>query len=126
MTLDSTGDRPPTLDDVLLALANARRRLVLQELYRAPGGIGFDRLALTVTARETHRRGRNVDLETVRVALHHVHLPALQAADLATVDGDVVRPRWPGAVEAAVHRLRNQLSPAPNAGGWVGDDPANA
>lgn len=131
MSLDASDntdrESSPTMDDVLRALASPRRRLVLQELHRSPTGMGFDRLALAVTARETHRRDRSVDLGTVRMTLHHVHLPVLRSAGLLTVDDDgAVRPSRTGLLETLFHQLRNQFSTAATDGGARTDDSANA
>ncbi|QLD87103.1 hypothetical protein HWV23_15685 [Natronomonas halophila] len=82
------GDRSATLDDVISAVADEHRRVVLRLLTEAEGErIRLDALVDGVIERidggdrpTAERRSR------VRIALHQIHLPKLDACGLVRYD----------------------------------------
>jgi len=80
------GERPSRLFG---ALAERDRRIVLYFL-RERGSASIETLADLVTGWTEAGPGPNgaVDRDDVRIALHHVHLPALDAAGLVEYDPD--------------------------------------
>lgn len=79
-------------------LASARRRTLLAVLADADGTVGVEELARTVADREPADAGTRGDGATdVQVALHHVHLPKLDQADLVEYDWDAMQVRPDGA-----------------------------
>lgn len=80
-------------DQLFDALADERRRVVLDSLFESGTPVDVGRLARRVAARE--RRGGEGDrgppadaVHRVRVSLHHVHLPKLDDAGLVEYDPD--------------------------------------
>lgn len=97
MTESTNGQLPAGYDDAFDALAHSRRRCVLRALDETTAR-SVAELATDVAAAERDRRPDDVssdDVEAVRIALHHVHLPALVEAGLVE--------RTDGAVRAADH-----------------------
>ena len=84
-----TGRTPSETDALTRALdvlAHPRRRAALTVLQDA-GWLSLDALAQAVVARcDTAAVGDGSSLERVRLELHHVHLPKLDAADVVTYD----------------------------------------
>ncbi|WP_372911681.1 hypothetical protein [Salinigranum sp.] len=86
--------------ETIRALSCARRRLVVSTLLDRPRPLSVDDLASVVVDRDDS--GSPPTEREVRVALHHVDLPVLRAAELVTVDEDT------GRVERGPHPdLRN-------------------
>lgn len=80
-------------DDVLRALSDRRRRVVLAVLATAEGAVARDALARQVAARELGVVPADPSpeaVESVAVSLRHVHLPLLAEADLVATTGDGV------------------------------------
>lgn len=84
-------------DEVLSAVANERRRAVLRELDHTAGNtMAFDTLADHVAAQvRADDGGRLADdhRERVRVALHHIHLPKLDACGMIVYDSETMQVR---------------------------------
>jgi|GEM_PF-1227498 len=81
-----------TLSDLFRALSHPYRRVVLYYL-RENEGASLDALAECVTgwsesAAGAEADGDAVDYGTVRIQLHHTHLPMLAAAEFVTYDAD--------------------------------------
>lgn len=98
-------ERQPSLDAVLSAVADERRRTVLRVLDHSDGGtMEFSTLVDQIT-----RRGRVDDgvadehRQRVRTALHHKHLPKLEACGLIVHDTEV------GQVESVDNELSREL-----------------
>ena len=80
------------LDELYRALGHHRRRSLLRELHDCDGTLTIDELAERVAEREANRPSDGVpddDLETVRLTLHHAHLPKLAAADVVDYDASI-------------------------------------
>lgn len=82
----SVGERPVSPDRVLSAVANATRRAVLQSVTNAagqtlPSDVLVDRVADRVRD-EDSKRETDEHRQRVRIALHHAHLPKLEAAGM--------------------------------------------
>jgi len=78
-------------DAVLEALAAGRRRTALAALEAVDAPLDRETLARRVVAREHDVAPRSVpdrECEEVAVALHHAHLPKLEAAGLVAYDGE--------------------------------------
>jgi PAS domain S-box-containing protein len=75
-------------DDTLTVLSDPERRNVLRVLRDVDGSVSVQQLAAALA----DRRDDAVDTSALRVRLIHNHLPALETADLVTVDdaGDEV------------------------------------
>lgn len=87
----------PTLNPIVLdALSESCRRIALAVLFDHGGTVSRAELATMITEGERvgTTGGEPPDLETVRTALHHVHLPALADAGAVDYDHDtgLVRP----------------------------------
>lgn len=68
-------------------LASGRRRTLLAVLADGSGPVGVEDLAPVVAEREDDAAGTRGDGEqSVRIALHHVHLPMLDDAGLVDYD----------------------------------------
>lgn len=78
---------PDELDALLGVLGDARRRLVLDELFEATEPVAFDDLAAAVARREA-ADDAVADVDRVRLSLLHVHLPKLADAGVARFDAD--------------------------------------
>lgn len=65
-------------------LSSKRRRIVCNVLAEEDAPIGFEELATTVFARENAAESGG----DVKIALHHVHLPKLDAAGVIDYDVD--------------------------------------
>lgn len=75
--------RDDPVDSILQALADQRRRSVIQYLRDTSDGVGrYEELAEYVCS---HRTGAN-DIEEVRSSLHHIALPVLDDAELIEYD----------------------------------------
>lgn len=98
------------LDSLLTALANGRRRHVLAATADWQGPAPVDALARSIARGEPEADPAEPSLDSVRaarVSLHHVHLPALAAADLLAYDdaaGTVRRRTLPDPYERLVAR----------------------
>lgn len=79
--------------DVFVLLAKRRRRQLLRILRESPTPLTTYELARRIGADE-HEEPSKTDVKTVRIALHHHHLPRLDAADVVEYDrtGETVRP----------------------------------
>lgn len=89
--------------DVFAVLADDRRRVLLRRLVRRDRWLSLDELAREVAAAEAAGNGggdATGGLSGVRTALHHVHLPTLDAHGLVSYDPDRhrIRPRSLDAV----------------------------
>lgn len=105
MTSDRPGGVDDDLDDVLAALADARRRRVLRVLYRVDGPVPLEQLARQVIAGPEPPVPVSADqTHCVAVRLHHVDLPKLDAVGLLAYDPDRRRVA-PVAVPADVLEL---------------------
>lgn len=84
-------------DEVLSAIANEQRRAVLRELDHTDGNaMAFDTLADHVAAQvRADDGGRLADdhRERVRAALHHIHLPKLDACGIIVHDTETMQVR---------------------------------
>jgi DNA-binding transcriptional ArsR family regulator len=85
MLIDST---TTAWDDVLDALADDARRLVLAAVRDAGTAVDRAALAARVADRIPGDDGRARSVDDVDRDLHHYHLPALDAAGLVTYDPD--------------------------------------
>ncbi|WP_276257842.1 DUF7344 domain-containing protein [Haloglomus litoreum] len=88
--------RPISPDRILSAVANEHRRAILNSLDNAPGkALEYDALVDCVADRvrdEDAERASHEHRQRVRIALHHIHLPKLDAAgivDYETEAGNV-------------------------------------
>ena len=82
-------------DAVLSAVANDHRRAVLQALDRTDGGV-MEVSALTDQVAERVRDGEPPDddqRQRVRAALHHTHLPKLEACGMIGYDAETEQVR---------------------------------
>jgi hypothetical protein len=82
------GDHPATLDDVISAVADEHRRAVLQLLTEAEDEwIHLDALVDGVVERVSEGERRTAEqCSQVRIALHQIHLPKLDACGLVRYD----------------------------------------
>lgn len=71
-----------SLDAIFRLLGSERRRNALYVLYQRTGPLGVADLAAEVASLE------DADPERVATALHHVHLPRLDAAGVVEFDGE--------------------------------------
>lgn len=76
----------PEWDAVLEAVANGRRRSVLAALRSVGGPLQRDALAHAIADGEDGSRPSPETVDDLRVQLHHVHLPKLEAAGLVEYD----------------------------------------
>lgn len=86
---DSTAGEDVSLDGALAALSNPARRHALSAIADREGLVPLLELAWAVASRlhDVDRAGVSRDtLERIRLRLHHVHLPKLDAAGLVTYD----------------------------------------
>ena len=106
--LDSDDD---AVDRIFRALSSTRRRHVLSILERRDAGLELRSLGEAVVERERELASADADAPTVDevcASLHHVHLPALEAAGLIETVGDgdrvtyVGHPALDGRDESAV------------------------
>lgn len=79
-------ENSPATDEVLHAISNEQRRIVLRELSRSddppiPVETLVARIALEAENAPASR-------ETIRIQLGHVHLPVLEDRDLCSYDAD--------------------------------------
>lgn len=83
--------RPASIDAMLEAIADRRRREVLHALRRVDGGVSLEKLAGDI-AGSASASGSSVEQTTV--SLCHHHLPKLAECDIVTWDrtDDEVRP----------------------------------
>lgn len=81
-------DSAESIDDLIAALANGRRRTVLSHLIRRCEPVDVESLARAVAAREADASDESLDeaLDAVRTSLVHVHLPRLRDAGLIGYD----------------------------------------
>ena len=82
----STRERPISSDTILSALGNDHRRAILSALENAseetlPYDVLVDRVAERVQDEDT-RRDSDEHRQRVRIALHHIHLPKLEEAQI--------------------------------------------
>lgn len=98
-------------DDVLTALADVERRLVLDAVREADTPIDRAALAATVVDRFPPDDGPARPVDAVEGDLHHAHLPALEAAGLVTYDPDT------GTVTYDGHPALRDALPTADAGG---------
>ena len=76
-------------DELYRVLGHHRRRTVLRELHRADARLTVDELARRVAGREHERADddrADGDISTVRLSLHHRHLPKLAASNVVAYD----------------------------------------
>ncbi len=78
----------PDWDDVLDALADKHRRIVLTTLYRTDERMSPTDIAIEVAETVRGDGDAAVSVEAVLRDLHHVHLPKLAAAGLVAYDAD--------------------------------------
>lgn len=88
----ATDRERPSTDEIHRVLANARRRRTLRCLERVAESVSLDRLARHVSTMEgpvgdDHRPEQG----SVRVALHHAHLPLLADVGLIEYDAETER-----------------------------------
>lgn len=83
--MSSTSNRRPTVDGVLTALANERRRAIVAFLDDQPVAVDVERVAAFLEERT------DADAGSLVVSLHHVHLPALEDARLVRFDPETGR-----------------------------------
>ena len=85
------------VDRIFRALSSTRRRHVLSILERRDAGLELSALAEAVVERERELAGADAStVDEVRTSLHHVHLPALDAAGLVETVGDSGRVTYVG------------------------------
>lgn len=82
-------DHDPPTDEVLLALADPQRRIVLRALVdEFPSEVSVDALE-EVVARELEGQPPSLrSTSTIAIQLRHVHLPRLDEVGLCTYDAD--------------------------------------
>lgn len=104
---ESVGEQRRDSNGVLSALADERRRAILRSLDRHDGDAA-DLDALVDDIHDAVRdEGASPDAERqeIRIRLHHVDLPKLEAAGLIEYDADAKRVR--GAENAFARQLRS-------------------
>jgi hypothetical protein len=101
-------------NDLFGVLSNERRRYVLSYLRDADsGGVDLSELAEWVATREVEREGDR--LGTVKISLHHVHLPKLAGVGVLDYDAETNtvryhdRPEHDRMVTLAVERTGDRL-----------------
>ncbi|WP_435094742.1 DUF7344 domain-containing protein [Halorubrum sp. N11] len=104
---ESVGEQRRDSDGVLSALADERRRTILRSLDRDDG----DASDLDTLVDDIHDEIRDenappdTERQEIRIRLHHVDLPKLEAAGLIEYDTDAKRVR--GVEDAFARRLRS-------------------
>lgn len=97
-------------DDILLAIANRRRRIVLETLSDSDAHeVPFERLVSDITGRlEANRESLR---EEVAIELRHAHLPKLDELGLIDYDRQrrAVRYQTDDEVESLLACIRQQL-----------------
>lgn len=97
-----------SLDEVLMALADPRRRAVVRVLRNADEaslgieelvGRVLDRVQQSATAREQTTRTQEESRKRLRTSLYHTHLPKLEACGLIEFDANGNHVRGDGYVE---------------------------
>jgi DNA-binding transcriptional ArsR family regulator len=81
---------PQRLDELYAVLSDSTRRRILRELADSDGSCAFGTLVSTLSDRSA-AAAEHTTVESVRLRLHHVHLPKLVAADLVDWDHAVGR-----------------------------------
>lgn len=99
-------------DDAIAAVANDRRRVVLAVLESEDGRQTRDELAYDVAAREADGEPSVDVVASVRVQLHHVHLPLLDDAGVAEYDVETGTVSYEG-LPGRLARLRDVLPERP-------------
>lgn len=73
------------LDELYDVLSHQRRRVILREVHAADGVLSVDELVERIIWQEGHRpldRDSADDVASIRLSLHHNHLPKLSGANL--------------------------------------------
>lgn len=100
-TSESVGAIDRSVDSLLDALADDRRRYVLTHLRESENAVRPDELADAVVARERERTAETQvpTRENVAISLHHRHLPKLERVGLTerTADGIALTERGASA-----------------------------
>jgi|AntRauMinimDraft_4_1070384.scaffolds.fasta_scaffold00048_22 DNA-binding transcriptional ArsR family regulator len=110
---------PLDLDAVFAALGHPRRRHLLSALADRDGEQSLTRLATDVVARESDQPRESVSTEACqrcRIALHHAHLPKLDALGVVDYDPDgdpSVQAADTDQVEAVLNAVAGGLDTAP-------------
>ncbi|MFC7155045.1 ArsR family transcriptional regulator [Halomarina halobia] len=108
LPLEEVGSVSESLDRTLRLLAHHRRRAILELLIEVDdGGITFSRLVRAIARSE----GED-DSESIRIDLHHCHLPRLADAGVVEYDhrSGAIRYRSADDIEAVLASLRGRPS----------------
>ena len=106
-TLESSRDdnpqKYPSQSQCHRVLADERRRVLLTELEGHTEPISLDALTSKIVDRERYDGGQRAT-ESLRISLHHLHLPMLDELGIVSYDTEehVVEPRRP-AIDGLVH-----------------------
>lgn len=86
---NASGRSEDRRDELLLALANSRRRWALFSLYESDGTLTLWDVAAAVAEAETGTPRSDLsskEIEQVQLSLYHCHLPRLEEVDLVELD----------------------------------------
>lgn len=107
-------------DDVLAALANRRRRIVLSALRRSGDEVTCSAIARAIKRYDPHPETTNASIRSLRTDLYHVQLPLLEDAALVEFDSadrtarhaadGAIEDDWLGTDADAVWTLRGRDS----------------
>lgn len=77
------------VDELYDVLRHHRRRAILREVHATDGALSNDGLAERIIRQEGHRAtggSPDDDVDSVRLSLHHTHLPKLMGTNLVEYD----------------------------------------